>query len=119
MPKPSKKVGGYVERIADLEDLDLRLKIAEAAFNGVAIDEHEPPFFYEVKVPFIGHSSSLSDMCGRVNDAISQEFNRYDVRMPAALRQCITASAMLAGNADQALAYLLRWVDVACEDDQF
>lgn len=105
------------QSIEDL-DFDLRLALAEAETEGVAIDFGKPPFFYETKVTFVKHDASLGALCCSVGDAISAEFARYELRMPSRLRTIITASAMTSGDADAALAYLLRWVEIKTEGDE-
>lgn len=82
----------------------------------IANDDDEFPVFYEVEAPLLGANSALGNLCSVVNDAITEELHRFGLRLPSGLRGGITTGAMMAGNFDQAVAYLLRWVNVAIED---
>jgi len=94
------------------------LDLQEARLVGMEINEDDRPVFPNVVVPFVGEDSALGAMCNRVNNAIAEHFTEYELRIPVNLRSLITSGAMTAGDADQALAYLLRWVEVETGDDE-
>ncbi len=93
-------------------------EILAAQDEGMVLElEGDGPVFWECKVPFIGMpGNNLGGICGVVNDAIRDHFESYGLKMPRDLRTVITTGAMVAGNFDQALGYLLRWVAIELED---
>lgn len=88
-------------------------EIMTASEEGMAVDlEEGGPLFPEIKVAFLSIPGALGSLCAEVNKAIFDHFEQYQLPMPRDLRSVITTGAMIAGNFDQALGYLLRWVGI-------
>lgn len=94
----------------------LTMEMAEQAGMGVD-DTRDGPVFYEVKVDFMGLPGNLGALMGAVREAIKAEFRRYGVRPAPGFWDQFSGDCLLAGNFDQCLGYLLRWVSIDTGED--
>lgn len=73
------------------------------------VDVQEAPIFPGIRIDYRDMAHNTGAAVGQVGEAIRREFQKHDLQMPKHLQEIITG-CIFGRNADEVLAYLMRWV---------